>query len=91
MGVVKLEVTNSVNDDKDIEWFFYNSETIRDEWKKEKEEEQNKWNYHTQGAMSFRYYSFDDHMIDELLEFGMDYFEGMKLKDFLTLMKNISL
>ena len=91
MGAVKLTVTNSRNDDRHIEWFFYTSNEVRDNWIKEKKEEENKWNYHTEGAMSLRDYEFEDYMIDQLLECSMSYFEGMKLKDFLMLMKNLTI
>ena len=65
---IKLEITNSRNDNKSVEWFFCNTDEDKNRWIQEKNEEQEKWNYHTSGAMSTRYYYFNEYLIGDLLE-----------------------
>lgn len=85
---IKLEVTNSVNDSRRIEWFFYNTEKEKEVWVAEKDEEADKWNYHTAGAMSTRFYNYNYYEIEKLLEYSIDELEGMKLKDVLEIIKS---
>jgi len=83
--IIKLEITNSRNDDKRIEWFFCDTEKEKKEWIDERKKEENKWNYHTQGAVSTRYYYFNEYKISELMERDVSEFQGMKLSDFIQL------
>lgn len=85
---IKLEITNSRNDNKSVEWFFCNTDEDKNRWIQEKNEEQEKWNYHTSGAMSTRYYYFNEYLIGDLLESDISELQGMKLKDIIAVIKN---
>lgn len=84
--IIKVEITNSVNDDMHIEWFFTKTEEEKTTLISEKKEEQNKWNHHTPGAMSWRYYSITEYSPKEILELDISELTGMKLRDFLSLL-----
>lgn len=85
---IKLEITNSRNDDKRIEWFFCDTDEEKNKWIQEKKEEENKWNYHTVGAVSMRFYSFNEYLISNLLDTDISELEGMTLRDFIGVIKN---
>ena len=85
---IKLEVTNSRNDDCRIEWFFCDTDEEKNKWIQEKKEEENKWNYHTPGAVSRRSYYFNENTIDGLLRYDISELQGMTLQDFITIIKN---
>ena len=85
---IKLEITNSRNDDKNVEWFFCNTEEEKRKWIDEKKEEEDKWNYNTPGAVSTRYYSFQEYLISNLMENRISELEGMILRDFVEIIKN---
>jgi len=85
----KLTISNSVNDDTYIEWGTFETEESMQLWKKEKEIEQNEWNYHTSGAMSYRHYDFSVYNADNILNMSMDEFNGMSLKLFIEIINNI--
>ena len=85
---IRLEITNSRNDGKTIEWFFCDTEEEKNKWIQEKNEEKDKWNYHTRGGISNRYYSFYEYLISDLLELDISNLEGMTLNDFIGVIKN---
>jgi hypothetical protein len=85
---IKLEITNSRNDDKRVEWFFCDTEEEKKQWIDEKKKEEDEWNYHTVGAVSMRYYSFSVYSISNLMETDISKLEGMKLRDFIGVIKN---
>ena len=85
---IRLEITNSRNDGKTIEWFFCDTEEEKNKWIQEKNEEKDKWNYHTIGGISIRYYSFYEYFISDLLELDISSLQGMTLKDFIGVIKN---
>lgn len=80
-------ITNSRNDDEYYEWFFGDTVEEKEAWIKGKRDEQEKWNYHTAGAVSTRYYSFESYDLSRLLESQMSELKGMAVKDFITLIK----
>jgi hypothetical protein len=84
---VKLKVTNSHNDNESIEWFFALTQNAIDSWIKEKDEEQRIWNHETAGAVSYRYYNYTEYDMASILEYTLDELEGMRLKDFLNIIK----
>jgi hypothetical protein len=85
---IKLEITNSRNNDKHVEWFFCDTEEEKKQWIDKKKKEEDKWNYHTSGAVSMRYYNFNEYLISNLMETDISELEGMKLKDFIVVIKN---
>ena len=85
---IKLEITNSRIDNKRVEWFFCDTEEEKKKWINEKKEEEYKWNYHTEGAGSIRFYSFSEYLISNLLETDISELEGMTLRDFIGVIKN---
>ena len=85
---IKLEITNSRNDDKRIVWFFCDTDEEKNKWIQEKKEEEDKWNYHTAGAVSMRFYSFNEYLISNLLDTDISELEGMTLRDFIGVIKN---
>ena len=85
---IKLEITNSRNDDKRIEWFFCDTDEEKNKWIKEKKDEEDKWNYHTPVSISMRFYSFNEYLISNLLETDISELEGMTLRDFIGVIKN---
>lgn len=86
--IVKLEITNSRNDDKRINWVFFETEEEKKQWIDEMKKEEDKWNFHTSGAVSMRYYYFNEYSISKLMEIDISELSGMKLKDFILLIKN---
>lgn len=87
-NLTKLTVTNSVNDNVNIEWGFFNSEEEKRTWKDRKLKEQDKWNHHTNGAVSYRYYDFCDYETEDVLKMKMDELQGMTVKEFFNVIKN---
>ena len=85
---IKLEITNNRNDNKSVEWFFCDTEEEKKQWIDEKKEEEDKWNYHTSGAVSTRYYNFNEYLISNLMETNISELEGMTLRDFIGVIKN---
>lgn len=85
---IKLEVTNSRNDDKRIEWFFCDTDYEKNKWIEKHKKEQEEWNYNTVGAVSTRYYYFSEYLISSLLEMNISELEGMQLKDLVQIIKN---
>ncbi len=85
---IKLEITNSRNDDKRVEWFFCDTEEEKNQWIDKKKKEKDKWNYHTEGAVSIRYYNFSEYLISNLMETDISELEGMTLMDFIGVIKN---
>ena len=88
---IKLEISNSVNDHRSLEWFFCDTEEEKTAWIQARRKEESDWNFRTPGANSVRYYSFIEFSsMEKLLNCDMAEMEGMKLKDFLRLIKNLS-
>lgn len=85
---VKLVVTNDINDDRRIEWSFFDTEEERDKWIAEMKEEEDKWNYKTPGSVSFRDYDFEYYNMENIMNSSMSEFEGMSFSDFIMIMKN---
>ena len=85
---IKLEVTNSRNDNKLVEWFFCDTEEEKKQWIKDKKKEEDNWNYHTVGVVSIRYYIFSEYLISNLMETDISELQGMKLRDFIEVIKN---
>lgn len=86
--IVKLEITNNINDSKYIRWNYFETELERDKWVSEMKEEQHIWNYKTDGAVSFRDYDFYNYTKDNILNMDMSEFEGMTFGGFIGLVKN---
>ena len=85
--IVRLEITNSVNDSEINKWMFFNTIEERDIWETEMRKEEIDWNYHTSGAVSTRYYSFSYYTPETILEMSMSELDGLSLGDFLRLIK----
>jgi hypothetical protein len=83
--IVKAEISNNVNDGINIEWFASDDEAEILRFKNEKEEEVNRWNYHTPGAISIRSVYFSNYQANQIKECTLEEFSTMKLKDFLQL------
>ncbi len=85
---IKLEISNSRNDNKSVEWFFCETKEEKNKWIDEKKKEEYNWNYNTYGAVSIRYYIFSEYLICDLMEKDISDLEGIKLKEFIELIKN---
>ena len=84
--VSRLEVTNSRNDDVDIEWFFYASDSEYKEWIAKNKKKKQDW-IKNPCAVSIIYYSYSDYTVDQLLEYPIEALKGMTLNNILTLVK----
>jgi hypothetical protein len=84
---IKLEITNSRNDSKGVQWFFCDTDEEKKEWINKKKKEEDKWNYHTPGAVSMRFYNFDEYLTSNLMEMDISELEGMKLKNLIEIIK----
>lgn len=87
MVYCKLTITNNVNDDVTVRWTSFASIDERDVWIKEMREEKNIWNYRTRGAVSFRYYEFENYDAENILNISMSEFSGMSLGNFIDILK----
>ena len=86
---VELKITNSRNDDERVEWFFCDTTSEKKAWINKKKKEQDEWNYHTAGVVSTRYYNFDEYSTSELMETDISELKGMKLRDFIEIIKSL--
>lgn len=80
MFIVRVEITNSRNDDVSVYWNEADSRADADAVIAEHNADIKKWNYETVGAVSFRYISsriFDE---SELQELTLDDVRGIPLK-----------
>ena len=85
---VKLEITNNITEDRQIEWFFCDTNEEIITFYKEKELERKTWNYHTIGAQSTRYYFFTEYTMSSLLEMNISELQGMTVKEFIEIVKS---
>ena len=85
--VVKLEITNNINENIIIEWVLFATNEEKDKWIQEKRQEEHKWNYETSGVQSIRYYYFEEYSASTLLDFDISELKGMTLKDFIKIIK----
>ena len=83
---IKLNITNSRNDNESNEWFFCETVEEKDKWISDKKKEEADW-CKTPGVVSVRYYDFDTHSISEFLDKDMSEFQHMTLGDFLNIIK----
>lgn len=74
--LIKLEITNTVNDGKSIEYYIAPTE-----------EDKNKWNSDTPGAMSIRYYDFRTWSMDSLRNITMSELNEISFGEFAMLLK----
>lgn len=84
--IVKLEVSNSRNDEIYIEWFFYESDEAHKAWLAAKKKQEKDW-INDPCAVSMRWYSYTDYTFPDLLEYPIDELEGMKLKHVIELVE----
>ena len=82
--IVRLEVSNSVNDDVNISWHFADSKRDLEEWIKKREKEKNDW-HKNPGAVSMRYYDYSYYNKEELLNTNVEDLKGLKLIDIIKL------
>ena len=87
-NIVRLEITNSRNDDTRVEWFFGESDEQAEEWVKEKRKEKDKWNYDTAGAISYRYYEFEHYNFDTFLDVDITHLQGITVKDLIKIIND---
>jgi predicted adenine nucleotide alpha hydrolase (AANH) superfamily ATPase len=85
--IVRLEVSNSVNDDISVRWYFAKSNIDLKNWVTEREKEKKKW-HKTVGAVSIRYYDYSYYNKEELLNTNVEDLKGLKLVDILNLINN---
>jgi len=85
--IVRLEISNSVNDDVNINWYFANSKRDLEEWVKTREKEKKEW-HKTPGAVSIRYYDYSYYTKEELLNTNIEDLKGIKLVNILNLINN---
>lgn len=79
MLAIKLEVTNSRNDDSRVEWHLAKTEEEINSWEAEKKKEETKWNRHTPGAVSTRYYYFERYDAKTLMTQQLSNLAGLTL------------
>lgn len=90
MNAIKLVITNSVNDDRRIEWFFYNTEEERISFETKKNKDRDEWNNGgvEMGFMSTRYYNYTKYTLSDLFAMDMSELEGMTVMDFLKIIED---
>lgn len=90
MNAIKLVITNSVNDDRRIEWFFYNTEEERISFETKKNKDRYEWNNGgvSMGFMSTRYYNYTKYTLSDLFAMDMSELEGMTVMDFLKIIED---
>lgn len=81
--LVRLEITNSVNDNTSREWKFFDNEEERDVWIAQKKLEELQWS-RMPGVVSTRYYEFFPYNSENILNVDVSELAGMTLRDFLT-------
>ena len=85
--ITQLTITNSRNEDERYEWLITTDLEEQKEWIRQKQFEQQQWNYDTAGAVSFRYYDYNSYTNETILEVPMNELKGLKLGDLLQLIK----
>ncbi len=86
---IKLEITNTINDDKTVHWYFCETEEEKKTWIDDHIQDKIRWNYHTSGAMSIRYYDFMEYDTNNILSLNLSELRDMTVLDFLNLVKNL--
>ncbi len=87
MIISKLEITNDRNENCRIYWNFFDSITEYDNYVVTQKLEQNKWNFDTPGAVSLRAYVFVQYSAKQLLDMPLSELAGMKLSQYIELIK----
>ena len=82
---IKLEISNTVNDNLSYEWFFPPNDEVRETWKNSRLKEQQNWN-NDKSVRSVRYYSFEEFTKDALLECDVTELKGLSLNQFIKLL-----
>ena len=91
MKLIKCEITNSVNDDENVSWFFSDSDNKITEWKKEKKKEIDNWNNNKDiGIISKRYIYFEEYDINSFMELSLINIKDFKIKDLFEIFKTLS-
>ena len=85
---IKLVITKTFNNDRKIEWFFFNTDEEKQHLIDEKKQEENNWNYHTPTAISKRIYNFKEYLTADLMETDISELEGLTLRYLIELIKN---
>lgn len=85
MHIVKLEISNSRNDDVTYKWGFFKNEDFKNNWIAMHKKEQNIWNFQTAGALSTRHYHFHEYTLAEIMALDISELAGMQLMDLITL------
>lgn len=85
--LVKLEITNTVNDGKSIEYYIAPTEEDKNKWIEIKKKERHKWNNDTPGAMSIRYYDFCTWGMDSIQNITMSELNQLSFGEFAMLLK----
>jgi hypothetical protein len=85
--VVKLEVTNDVNDNRRVEWKFFDTIDERDAWVEIMKDEEYEWNNNTEGALSIRDYEFRYYDKENILRQELSDFAGMTIEAFFDVLK----
>ena len=83
---LKLEISNTRNDDVTIEWFFFETTEEMEVLEAEKKKEEEDWPKQS-GVVSIRYYYFQKYLVADLLELELGELQGMKLKHIAQLIK----
>lgn len=88
MIVIKQEVSNTVNEDVSVKWFFCDTKEEVEQIKKDGKKAEDQWNYKTTGAVSMRHCFHSEYTPEQLLSQELGELEGMKLKDIIKLIKH---
>ena len=82
----KLTITNTVNENKSITWFFCDDIDDRTKWISDKNKEADTFNF-SEGSNAYRYYSFDEYQTEDMINLHVNEFENMSIRDFIEIIK----
>ena len=85
--IVRIEITNNINDDVNIIWFIGNSEKKKNEFIDTHKEKIRIWNQDIPYAMSHRNISIDTYSPYEFFNLKFEDLKGLKIDDFLKVLK----
>lgn len=86
--IVRLETTNSVNDEVRYTWKCFDEQDIegKDQWKKDLQDNIDKW-HKTPGARSIRWIHFNEYTSETFKQLDMSELEGVSVAQFLEFIK----
>lgn len=88
--ILNLIITNSVNDDVSRKWFITTSDEEKKKLKDDKEKERDDWNYKTPGAVSYRYYDWEEYSEDRFDKLTLSDLKGLPIMMLIKIINHVS-